>query len=43
MLVVCNSSLASRGIEIPAGLETVPMATALIARLQRKGWVYLRL
>lgn len=43
MLVVCLASLGDRGRSATPGMETTPVASSLIARLQRKGWIYLRL
>ena len=42
MLILCQHALRQLDRQAPAGIETVPDATQLLARLQRKGWAYIR-
>ena len=42
LLVLCEEALRDLDRPAPPGIETVPDAMRLIARLQRKGWAYIR-
>ena len=41
-LVLCQNSLAARGLAAPAGIATVPAAVLALAELQEQGWIYIR-
>jgi len=41
-LVLCQNSLASRGLAAPAGTATVPAVVLALAELQEQGWIYVR-
>ena len=42
LLVVCSATLRHENLPAPAAIETTPEGSYLIAKMQRKGWSYLR-
>jgi intracellular sulfur oxidation DsrE/DsrF family protein len=42
LLILCRRALEAHGVNPPAGIELAPDAGYLLARLQAKGWSYVR-
>ena len=42
LLILCRRALEAHGVNPPAGIELAPDAGYLLARLQAKGWRYVR-
>ena len=42
LLIVCEMSLARRDLNVLPPIETTPIGSYMLGRLQKKGWIYMR-